>query len=142
MKQSRQASPALRAAAYALSMLAAVVSGSGFVIGGMVGAASGWSAVLLAGAVPAAALIWAWTLSLFESRNTTVLPLAGYGHPVPPHPHSVVGRGSDGGGGTQRLLTDQGRQHQQNGHHRHPPPDDVDHRIGHRVDNGPAQVLG
>lgn len=53
----------LHALVYLLSMTAAVLSASAFVIGGMVAGASGWPAVLLAGAVPVTGLIWALVLS-------------------------------------------------------------------------------
>ena len=51
---------------YLLGMLAATASGSAFVIGGMLAGADGFDAVLLAGTVPAAALLWALTLAKLQ----------------------------------------------------------------------------
>ena len=51
---------------YLLGMLAATACGSAFVIGGMLAGANGFGAVMQAGAVPAAALLWALALSRLQ----------------------------------------------------------------------------
>ena len=50
-------------AAYACGLATAVIGGSAFVVGGMLAGAEGAKAVLLAAAVPAAGLAWAWALA-------------------------------------------------------------------------------
>jgi hypothetical protein len=47
-------------------MAAAALSGSAFVIGGLVAGASGWGAISLAAAVPLAGLLWVLTLTLLQ----------------------------------------------------------------------------
>jgi predicted MFS family arabinose efflux permease len=59
----------LRSLRLLLGMTTATVCGSAFVIGGMVGDASGWSAVLLAAAVPVAGLSWALVVSLGDRHH-------------------------------------------------------------------------
>ena len=54
---------------YLLGMVAATVCGSAFVIGGMLGGASGWSAVVLAAVIPLAGLNWVLILSLHDKRS-------------------------------------------------------------------------
>ena len=51
---------------YLLGMLAATACGSAFVAGGMLAGADGFGAILLAGAVPAAALLWALALAKLQ----------------------------------------------------------------------------
>ena len=62
---------------YALGMTVAVISGSAFVIGGMVGGASGWSALVLAAAIPLAGLTWALTLSILHRGDARHRPVPG-----------------------------------------------------------------
>ena len=61
-----------RTLVYVLAMVAATLTGSAFVIGGLVAGAQGLSAVLLAAAVPLAALLWAITLSLLQREHAQV----------------------------------------------------------------------
>jgi hypothetical protein len=56
----------LWAAVYVCGMAAAALSGSAFVIGGLVAGASGWGAISLAAAVPLAGLLWVLTLTLLQ----------------------------------------------------------------------------
>ena len=54
---------------YVMGMLAATACGSAFVIGGMVAGAKGFGAVVLAGTVPMAALLWALVLAKLGRRG-------------------------------------------------------------------------
>ena len=59
---------------YALGMLAAISSGSAFVIGGLLAHATGFTAILLAGSVPAAGLAWAITISVMQRGARQATP--------------------------------------------------------------------
>ena len=56
----------LWAAVYLCGMTAAAISGSAFVIGGMLAGANGWAAVALAATIPAAAILWVITITLLQ----------------------------------------------------------------------------
>ena len=85
--EARQGPPWLRAATYGLSMAAAAFSGSAVVILGMSGGVSGWSAVLLAAAVPLAGFTWALTLSILDRNRHH------HHRPVPYYPQHLNHRG-------------------------------------------------
>lgn len=57
-------------AAYVGGLATAVVGGSAFVIGGMLAGAQGVNAVLLAAAVPAAGMAWAWALTQCQRASS------------------------------------------------------------------------
>jgi hypothetical protein len=47
-------------------MAAAAISGSAFIIGGLLAGANGWGAVVLAATIPTAAILWVITITLVQ----------------------------------------------------------------------------
>lgn len=89
--------PWWRATAYALGMAAAAFSGSAVVILGMRGGVSGWSAVLLAAAVPLAGFTWALTLSILDRHPSVYRPIPDHRRNLSRHdgPEEQEARSSD-----------------------------------------------
>ncbi len=96
----RPTSAGLRATAYALCMTAAAFSGSAVVILGMRGGVSGWSAVLLAAAVPSAGFAWALTLSIVDRDPSRR-------RPVPHYPQHLIEQLSSTGQPVDQGSTEQ-----------------------------------
>lgn len=80
MDQTRLVASWLRSIAYAMGMIVAIMGASSFVIGGMLAGAKGFAALLLAAAVPAAALTWAVALSILDTSDERSLPIGGRNH--------------------------------------------------------------